>query len=257
MPSVLKGSGNQAQEIEVEVELEQEQETEVELEQEVQVEMTMSNLSEVSYRPLNSMRGEGYEMEKFLIQAKGKEVNPLASLLPPEVRGAFVDADSIDCSSNLMLQNTQLGTTLAGSYHLPGRFLLALSNPKWGVNSHRYLIVSKRDAALIKNGLISSLIPNGCHAGLYALNGDLVAGDIECEKVFNDEKHQRVLLQTKFILGKINFSEEESNRFKSFIPDAKTQLALSKFHRKILAHLPETAKHYPGTYLDRMLNGKK
>lgn len=255
----------QGQELEVEIEQEQEQEKEMEQEKEVQVQVMGKGLDAKAYEILVERDASGYRIEKFFTQSRGifeyKGVN-LAERMPG--RNLLPDLDKIQATRNWMIKaRADIGSADYGNYLLPARYMLALSGPK--TTDRRYIIVNDNDAGLLKNGLYSSRLPQGCHAALFMMDGKLVAGDAASKQVLETEEFARVRLQAKLLAGKVNFTKAETDQLEQMIRQgaqnneeiARRATELEKIHTNVIKYMHETARHYPGSYLQKMFKKLK
>lgn len=252
---ILLGAENAANNQELEVEIEQEQQAETTQEREVETQRIEMPLDEKPYNKLTGGNSiTGYNITEFFSSKQSPFLHPLTAILPAGVQ--LPDGDRIQVSENLMIDRNTLGTARHGNYHLPGRYILALSRES---DSKRvYILVSHFDATLLKLGISTSKLPAGCHAGLFTMDFDagLVAGSAADLNLFHDELHQRVLVQSKLLTGKINLSNEEVGVLEKAIKSANNYAEqarkLQQMYENIIKYLPNSATRYPGSNIQKM-----
>lgn len=233
---------------EQQVEQEVEEEQQVEQEQEVEVLEEPSWLDDKHYKPLvHDKVPNAYEVSEFFGNG-ASAMKTLDQLLPESVN--LKDASKIECSPNLFIDNAALHTLEHGNYHLAARYMLIVGGPE--ESKRRYILASHEDAARIKEGISVTKIEPPRYLALVKLNGEISAishKDAEAKLVNLEAK--RLLVQSKFCLGRINFTKPEIDSLKEAI-GSKNAASCQRFYKNLIRHLPSVAKRYNGSGVDNM-----
>lgn len=249
-----KGTGEEGQELEAEVDLEVD--LLLENETQLQVQQERSNLMNCFYRPLVEQWVHGnFMMNEFIKSFPHHICQGLTSYLPSDLLDIFSSfEDLIHVSPNLALRQAKFGTAESGNYHLPGRFILALSNPEW--KNPRFVLVSHEDAQRIKKGMNRSDIQNGCHVALFTFDGKMISGRSEARDFFDTDLKTTVLAIAKLVTGKLYYKKKELKRLREIFDSINKRFILEKFFMAIISYLPNVAKHYHGSRIARFLRKK-
>lgn len=221
-----------------ELELENEEEDEIDREAELEEKLPESKVYQdlVSYS-----EQDGYRVCEFF----EKTFEPIQNFLPKDM--TLLHMNQLFYSPNLFLDNARLGSSLAGTYQLPGRFLLAIRAPE---KARSYLLVSHEDAARIKKGICSTKLAANQTLALFSLNGTLVA--TSNNKVPDDALHSQMLMQAKLLTGKVNLSKEEMDALSKI--SSKPLASLAALFEDIIKYKPTCAKRYFGSPLEKLLH---
>lgn len=229
-----------------EIEQEQEQEKQSEAERELESHSQPKKPSKKSYKPLVPVeKGKGYKVENFF----SAKLPPLQPLLPRTVRMKYMD--QLYFSPNLFLDQGKLGSDNQGLYQLPGRFLLAISEPN---KPTKYMLASHEDAALIKEGIYNSPVKPPRMLALFSFDGEVVAstnGDLVQERLQTRE-HREVLVQAKILTGRIDISDVEAKLIQNLYT-AEEAKSVKGLIENILQYKPAAGKRYVGGNLNLAL----
>lgn len=260
---VIEISTNPDEEAEIEIEKETIEETieekkiteeiveEKEISEEIEIMTVNPNLRQYEYKPLiRFLDNGGYDINALFDKSFniGEKCPSLSLRFPKGLK--IGPQKEIFVSPNLM-RNT-VGSKEYGSYHLPGRYLLGVKQPDGTLS---YLLISHEDAKLIKKGLASSKLNKDCHAVLFDLDNNIVAGNKASADILASEKiHQDVILLSKLAAGKIHYTTKELNSLKMLLnDDSKQGSILRTMFENIIQYLPTSAKEYISTPLYRFL----
>ena len=231
-----------------EIEQESERESEEEIERELEVERETRLPDKKRYQDLvTCTEKSGYQLSEFF----KAEFRPIAQVVPKKL--AVRHSERLFYSPNLFIDRAELGSKTHGTYHLPGRFLLAIDEPN---RARRYLMVSHEDASRIKKGLHSQAISPPRQLALFTFDGQIVAAsDLKLAKAITaDDQHHQIVVQAKVLAGRANFTKTEVTCMLSCLPDASSAHTWRTLYENIIKYKPSCAKRYYGGNLEKMFS---
>ena len=243
-------------EIEVEVEVEVEQEAEVEQELELQVELHHAPLVDKPYQSLVSSLHAF-----FLPPTFGGARRALTRVLPSYIQSVLGEhVQKFEYSSNLFLDNAELGTSAHGDYHLDARYMLVIEDAR--THEKRFVLVSGQDAEMIRKKIKET---GRLHEGtvtLLTLNGscvDRTEGGLPDPSFTSDSEVKKALLLGKLLTGKVSFSKRDVDELERLLlPESDPtsgmkRRSLRRFYESIVRFLPGAARVYRNSFMQRML----
>ncbi|MBS0637698.1 MAG: DUF3638 domain-containing protein, partial [Verrucomicrobia bacterium] len=219
-----QSEGGQELEQEVEQEQEQEAQAEQEQEQELQVERVLPDAVQKPYVTI---------FKDPTIIPQFSTLTTLVGNLP------LPDKDRIEFSPNLFIDNAKPDSAAHARYHLPGRYIMVIENPK------RYVLVSTQDAAHIQKAIYG--YPGTSKITLVSFDGKVVASKTNTPP---DDELKRIALQAKIVCGKAGYSKDEIEHIDELLDhDKKKAQELQVFMEKMFSYLPHAAHTYSNSLL--------
>ncbi|MBA3815468.1 MAG: hypothetical protein H0X29_02920, partial [Parachlamydiaceae bacterium] len=267
-PLIFTGNADYNQELEqqAEAEIEVEHEKTVETTVQKQVETAVEDyvLQRKAYTPLVSNLPNSTEMDlsQFFLSANNPPIKAMSDLLPRDISKIFKNLNSIRCSQNLFIDGATLGTDEHGQYHLPGRYLLVVSDPS-NLPSPSYMLVSHKDAGLIKDAIIQqSDIKPPRTLSLVSFDGGISAStDLNITKqVISQPEFEKIAVLAKIFTAKTSYSNNEIGILDKMLEETGAPLfnaqKLNELLHSIFRYLPKAAKQYGISALHRLLLNK-
>ncbi|MCE5295292.1 MAG: DUF3638 domain-containing protein [Chlamydiales bacterium] len=262
--STTEGEGEIEEELEEEVEKETELEQEVELENEAETEaeeeLEVAGVKAPAtgkYQILaNPLKGHKNSYDINGLYTNKKDFKSLDKILPKEVK--LPARDKIEYSTNFITNDHELGTAAHAENHLSARYMLILQENN---KPTRYIMVSNVDADKIKEGFGYGSVSAGRRAVLCDLNNSSIIeqSHSDASNLIENDEAKSLLLQVKFLMAKPILKSTEVKELAKFIKVDDNDINLEAcrtYYENCLKYLETPSKTYPGSTLEKMLNGK-
>lgn len=254
-PLIFVGNSDLGQELEQE----EEQQEQVKLLQEntIQSQIKLAdgnyNLREKDYTPLVP----SMDISKFF---ELDNLGPIKDLdiISPDLCKIGKDLN-LKFSTNLFIDGAHFGSEHRGHYHLPGRYLLVISDPT-NPKAPTYMLVSHQDAGHIKNAILTqSLIKPPRALSLITFDGSPSAcTDLNiAHQLITQPQFKKIAVLSKILTGKISYNKNEIKILEEMLdatdnPHSNAEI-LNGLLYNTFSYLPSGAKKFSNSSLQKSL----